>query len=178
MMVFHNKLVGYWRGEQSAMRSTEAPAESGASLFYTERMPYDPHTSGLLTGGGTRRFKPRKYVVKGGRLKHFPDVHLSDPSRLKRAVPDFDPALEFEYTQRELLLLAEKILLEDEKTPYENPAWLNAATMKERLRHEIYCASGIPDPSIAQGLYWRTHPEGRKWKSAQERAGTTKGFYR
>lgn len=138
---------------------------------------YHPHESGLLTGGGPRRFKLRRNVLRGGSLKHFPDVHISDCSAVKRLVPDFDPDLEFEYTQRELLLLAEKILLED-KPPYEHPAWLNASTMKERLKHEIYVANGIPDPSISSGLYWRTHPEGRKWRSAKDRRPGRDSFYK
>jgi hypothetical protein len=140
-------------------------------------MSHDPHASGLLVGGGARHHKVRRNVAKGRSLRHFPDVHISDPSRLKRDVPDFDPALEFAYTKRELLLLAEKILLEDEKPPYEEPAWLNVATMKVRLKHEIYCANGIPDPSFASGLYWRTHPEGRPWRTAKERDGSH-SFYR
>ncbi len=139
---------------------------------------YHPHESGLLTGGGQRRFKLRRNVMRGGSLRHFPDVHISDPSAVKRLVPDFDPDLEFEYSPRELTLLAEKILLEDRKPPYEHPAWQNASTLKDRLRHEIYCASGVPDPSIASGLYWRTHPNGRKWRTVAERRAGGDSFYK
>jgi hypothetical protein len=138
---------------------------------------YDPHASGLLKGGGLRRFKVRRSVIQGRRLKHFPDVHISDLGRVKSEVPDFDPALEFEYTQRELLLLAEKMLLEDKKPAEEHPVWLNVAKIKDRLKHEIYCANGIPDPSIVQGLYWRTHPNGRPWVPEDIRRATGSGFY-
>jgi hypothetical protein len=141
-------------------------------------MGLDPHASGLLTGGGTRRFKVRANIVRGESLKHFPNVHLSDTWAIKKEVPDFDPALEFEYTRRELMLLAEKILLEDKKPPYEEPMWLNGNSMKNRIKHEIYCSAGTPDPSIVQGMYWRTHPQGRKWKSAQARQKNSAGFYR
>ena len=141
-------------------------------------MGYHPNESGLLTGGGTRHFKRRRNVMRGGSLRHFPDVHISDPSAVKRLVPDFDPDLEFEYSKRELILLAEKILLQDEKPPYEHPAWQNAATLKDRLKHEIFCASGTPDPSISSGLYWRIHPEGRKWRSAEERRPGRDSFYK
>lgn len=139
---------------------------------------YHPHESGVLQGGGQRRFKPRRHVLRGGRLKHFPDVHISDHSAIRRSVPDFEPELEFEYTKRELLLLAEKMLLEDEKPSSEHPAWLSAPKMKDRMRHEIYVASGIPDPSIASGLYWRTHPEGRRWRTVGERRANADSFYR
>jgi hypothetical protein len=141
-------------------------------------MGHDPHASGLLTGGGTRRFKARANIVRGESLKHFPNIHISDTSAIKREVPGFDPALEFEYTRRELMLLAEKILLEDSKPPHEPPAWHNAKIAKERFKHEIYCANGTPDPSIASGMYWRTHPQGRKWKSFDARQKNADSFYR
>jgi len=141
-------------------------------------MGLDPHVSGLLTGNGPRRFKVRANIVGGESLKHFPNVHLSDHTGIKRDVPDFDPVLEFEYTQRELMLLAEKILLEDKKPPYEDPVWHHAQTAKDRFKREIYCANGTPDPSIASGMYWRTHPKGRKWKTAEERQFSNGSFYR
>lgn len=138
---------------------------------------YHPHESGLLTGGGQRRFKARRHVLRGGSLRHFPDVHISDHSGIRQHVPDFDPDLEFEYSQRELLLIAEKILLEDEKSSGEHPAWLHTPQMKDRLRHEIYCAAGTPDPSIVSGMYWRTHPEGRPWVPEDIRRATRASFY-
>ena len=110
--------------------------------------------------------------MREGRLKHFPDVHISDTPRVKRDIPDFDPALEFVYTKRELLQLAEKILLEDEKPSSESPVWLNVNQLKQRLKHEIYCSAGVPDPSIVSGLYWRTHPEGRRWRTPAQRKET------
>lgn len=139
---------------------------------------YDPHASGLLKGGGTRRFKVRAGIVRSESLRHFPNVHISDTCTIKRLIPDFDPALESEYTRRELLLLAEKILLEDSKPPYEEPAWLNGVAMRDRSKREIFCANGTPDPSIESGLYWRTHPEGRKWKTAEDRKIHGHAFYR
>lgn len=137
-------------------------------------MTYSPRSSGLLTGGGFRHSKARRSVIRGHRLRHFPDVHISDSSAVKQIVPNFDPELEFEYSERELLLLAEKILLEDEKPPMEHPAWLSVYKLKQRMRREIYTATGTPDPSIASGLYWRTHPEGRKWYTKRSDG---RGFY-
>jgi|ERR1700677_13996 len=136
----------------------------------------NPHQSGRFIGAGPRQFRPRISAIrKQGR--NFPDVHLQDPTRIKREVPDFDPDLEFEYTQRELLLLAEKMLLEDEKPPYEEPAWLNGPAMRDRVKREIYCSAGTPDPSIVEGMYWRTHPEGRPWLPDELRRATGGGFY-
>jgi len=132
-------------------------------------MGYDPHGSGLMQGGGVRGAKPRRSVVQGRSLKHFPDVHLTDSWTIRHEVPDFDPALAQEYTRRELALLAEKILLEDPKLCTEHPAWLSVGRLRERQRREIYCAAGTPDPNIVAGMYWRTHPEGRKWH--EDRSG-------
>lgn len=142
-------------------------------------MGHDSHRSGLLTGGGVRGARPRQNVVRGGHLKHkdFLDVHITDPSRIKEDVPDFDPEREFEYSARELLLLAEKILLEDPKPSKEHPAWLSAQKLRMRQKREIYVASGIPDPSIESGLYWRTHPNGRPWVPEDIRRATGASFY-
>ena len=118
----------------------------------------DSHGSGLLHGGGVRGARFRRNVAQGGSLRHFPDVHISDSWGIKRDVPDFDPDLEQEYSPRELLLLAEKMLLEDEKPSTEYPAWLSVERMKQRMKREVFVASGIPDPSVASGMYWRTHP--------------------
>jgi hypothetical protein len=135
-----------------------------------------PHTSGRFLGAGPRKFKPRVQVIQK-RGRNFSDVHLSDPTNIKKDVPDFDPELEFEYTPRELLLLAEKMLLEDEKPPYEYPAWLNGSAMRDRLKREIYCSAGTPDPSIVEGMYWRTHPDGRPWQPEDLRRGGGLSFY-
>lgn len=59
---------------------------------------YHPYDSGLLHGGGQRRFKLRRNVMRGGSLKHFPDVHISDHSGIRQRVPEFDPALVLDYT--------------------------------------------------------------------------------
>lgn len=135
-------------------------------------------TSGLLTGGGTRGHKYRRRVFQQGFLRHMPDVHLSDTHAIKTQVWDFDPQWEFEYSPRELLLMAEKILLLDPKPAQEYPAWLNMRCLIERQRREIYTGSGTPDPAIASGLYWRTHPQGRRVYSDEQRRTNSASFYR
>lgn len=99
----------------------------------------------------------------------MPDIHLSDLKRIKEEVWDFDPEWEQEYSRRDLLLMAEKILLTDPKPGNEHPVWLNAAQFLRRSKREIYVGSGTPDPAIASGLYWRSHPEGRKVRSKEQR---------
>jgi hypothetical protein len=140
-------------------------------------MGYDVLGSGLLKGGGVRGAKVRQHVIRGGKLRHFPDVHITDSGRIKELVPDFEPAFEFEYTRRELLLLAEKMLLNDSKPGGEHPAYLNAHALRARQKREIYCANGTPEPHIIQGMFWRTHPQGRPWATEEMRRATGCSFY-
>lgn len=143
-------------------------------------MSHTPKTSGVLTGsGGIRRFKRRKHVAIGGALRHqIPDVHISDKCRIRREVWDFDPLWEFEYSQRELNLMAEKILLMDEKHFTEDPYWLPAAQYMERLKREIYTTHGTVDPNISSGMYWRSHPDGRKVNTDEQRKKNSASYYR
>lgn len=141
-----------------------------------------PRSSGLLKGGGgIRRYRRRKSAIKGWG-KNFPDRMLSDSQAIREEIPDFDPALEFDYTRRELSLLAEKILLEDPKPMAEDPVVLNYSALRHRTKPEIYTSSGIADPTLTEGLngegmYWRTHPNGRKWATEEMRRTTGCGFY-
>jgi len=47
-----------------------------------------------------------------------------------------------------------------------------------RKRREIYNQNGTPDPSINQGMFWRTHPQGRKVNSSDQRRKHGASFYR
>ncbi len=116
----------------------------------------------VFAGGGSHKHSgPRRWPRRFKRpLRHdIPNLMLSDTQRIKQEVPEFQDGIE--YTPRELLLLAEKMLLEDPKPIGEDPAILLAEHLRHRQAHEIYNANGIPDPSIQSGLYWRTHPQGR-----------------
>jgi len=55
---------------------------------------------------------------------------------------------------------------------------LFAEHLKTRYKREIYNRLGIPDPSIQQGMYWRTHPDGRKINSEEARKGSGASYYR
>jgi hypothetical protein len=47
-----------------------------------------------------------------------------------------------------------------------------------RKRREIYTTIGTPDPSIQQGIYYRTHPQGRKVNSPEQRKKNGASYYR
>lgn len=47
-----------------------------------------------------------------------------------------------------------------------------------RRRREIYTSVGTPDPSIVAGIYNRTHPQGRKVNSADQRKKNGASYYR
>jgi hypothetical protein len=128
---------------------------------------YMPRSSGLLKGGGMRHFGRYR------RPAHLPFTHLSDFGGL-RELPDYDPDLD--YTPYDLMMLAEKILLEDQKPPTEEPMYLNIPMLMNRQKREVYVTNGIPDPAYKEGLYWRTHPNGRK--VSENRRETNSGFYR
>jgi hypothetical protein len=55
---------------------------------------------------------------------------------------------------------------------------LFAEHLKTRYKREIYNRLGIPDPSIQQGMYWRTHPEGRKINTEEARKRSGASFFR
>lgn len=134
----------------------------------------NPRGSGFLKGGGQRHFwiKRRKWP-----LERFPDVNLSDKVCLLETVPDFDPSYEFDYSPRELQLITEKILLQDPKPPRQDPMWLNAGMYRRRAKREIFVSSGTPDPSYVSGLYWRSHPDGRRPRTVAERRKSGASYY-
>lgn len=135
------------------------------------RSGYDAIGSGLLRGSGGIRRRQKRRKTSG-----WSDVSIQDRQRILKEVPDFEE--DVEYTERQLLLLAEKILRADSKPPQEYPAVLFYEHMKDRWRREIYTSNGIPDPSIVQGIYWRTHPNGRKVNSDEQRKNNGASFYR
>lgn len=59
----------------------------------------------------------------------------------------------------------------------ENPI-LFEEHFQSRRRREIYTSIGTPDPSITQGIYNRTHPQGRKVNSEEQRKRNGASFFR
>lgn len=109
----------------------------------------------------------------------MPDVHITDAYAVRNLVWDFDPAWEFEYSERELHLMAEKLLLDDAKPYDEAPYWLSCEQLRRRQKREVQTSTGTPDPAIVSGLYWRTHPEGRSARlDSRKRADTKASFYK
>jgi hypothetical protein len=49
---------------------------------------------------------------------------------------------------------------------------------QSRRRREIYNQVGVPDPSIVQGQYNRSHPQGRKINTPEQRAKGGASYYR
>lgn len=50
--------------------------------------------------------------------------------------------------------------------------------LQSRKRREIYTTIGTPDPSIVAGMYNRTHPQGRKVNSKEQRKRNGASFFR
>lgn len=55
--------------------------------------------------------------------------------------------------------------------------WLKEADLQDRKRVEIYSETGTVDPSVEEGMYFRTHPDGREFRPEGERP-KGKGFYK
>jgi hypothetical protein len=106
------------------------------------------------------------------------------------------------YTDAELNALADQVLKDDSNSPKgctcpppgqrdkdctcsgkrrgidgENPILFDEH-QKERKRREIYTKNGTPDPSLVQGIYNRTHPEGRKVNTDEQRRKNGASYYR
>lgn len=134
------------------------------------RSGYNAKGSGLMSGGGgTGGGKRRRGTV------YAFGANLSSPAEIRELVPTYDPRKD--YTQNQLLLLAEKILIEDTRPPAAHPQVLLVSHLMDRKSREIYVTSGTPDPEIVQGLYWRTHPNGRRVNSDEQRKKNGASYY-
>ena len=80
------------------------------------------------------------------------------------------------YSKYELSLMADELLAGQHLLGH--PVFLTKDQLKQRRKREIYVSTGIPDPSVTSGLYWRTHPQGRKVNSDEQRQKNGSGFYR
>lgn len=155
--------------------SRQSPTEAVSRPY--EYRNYDSHGSGVLRGGGG--FTPRRRYRRSRRgvVRNIPqNVLLSDRDGI-RELPPYDPRLEFDYTDRELLLYAEKILIEDSKPVKAYPQILLMTHLKARQKKEIYTANGTPDPSFVKGIYNRSHPNGRRIASEEQRRLNGASYY-
>lgn len=93
-----------------------------------------------------------------------------------------------DFSNRQLEAEADRILREAAKTidpgtgrergiGGENPI-LFEDHLHQRRRREIQCENGTPDPGIVVGLYNRTHPQGRKVNSPDQRKRNGASYYR
>lgn len=107
-------------------------------------------------------------------MNKYSDLEITDPEWAEFS-------LEKEYTPGELDYFTDMILRADiragNKLRGDNPILLREH-MKTRYKREIYNQNGIPDPSIEQGMYFRTHPEGRKVNSEEARKKHGASYYR
>lgn len=59
------------------------------------------------------------------------------------------------------------------------PGILTPDLLYMRLKREIYVTDGTPDAALVQGMYWRTHPSGRKFNTKEQRQeDSRRSFYR
>lgn len=138
-------------------------------------MSYSPKTSGLMQGGGRTKRYTHRSLRKFKLSDDFPNLMLSAAADIKREIPDYEEGRS--YNDREMILLAEKIILQDIEARPDGPCVLTASAYLRRTKREIYSNQGVVDPAYAAGLYFRAHPNGRKLHTkAQRRDG--EGFYK
>ncbi len=92
------------------------------------------------------------------------------------------------YTDHELEVIADQMLraqakVVDIKTGKERGIGgkdpiLFREHLDARKRREIYNENGIPEPHLVSGLYNRTHPQGRKVNTPEQRAKHGAAYYR
>jgi hypothetical protein len=107
-------------------------------------------------------------------------------SRQKMERIDYDPNAK--YNDRELEQLADQLLREDAKAVDPETGKERGIGGKDpilfaeheyaRRRREIYTEGGTPDPSLVSGMYNRTHPQGRKVNSDEQRSKNGASYYR
>lgn len=108
------------------------------------------------------------------------------PSYNKDNMIDYEEGKE--YTDKELEQLADQLLRAQARS-------INPSTGKERgiggedpilfvehlyqrQKREILNENGIPEPGLVQGMYFRTHPEGRKVNSEEQRRKHGASYFR
>lgn len=70
-------------------------------------------------------------------------------------------------------------VIEGDLPDFDNTNWMKEADLKDRRRVEIYSVSGDIDPSHSDGDFWRTHPEGREFRTPEERKANPRlSFYK
>jgi len=92
------------------------------------------------------------------------------------------------YTPSELDLMADEILRAHARSidpETGKPVGIGASPpilfeehVYSRKRREIYNQNGVPDPNIVSGIYWRTHPQGRKVTTPEQRKKNGASWYR
>ncbi len=141
--------------------------------------PWSPRSSGLLS---TNRYRRTLARYELDQKRHGSDRIINEKwkygyrmARDRDLIPTFREEIQDCYSYWELERMADVII-------YEDPGWiadgsiLNEDMYKRRSKREIYNTRGVPDPSIASGLYWRTHPQGRKL-APDERRKKGESFY-
>lgn len=89
------------------------------------------------------------------------------------------------YTPAELDEIATEILRAHSRSidpatgkPHGLQGLLFEEHLYSRKRREIYNINGTPDPGIASGNYWRSHPQGRKINTPEQRKKNGASYYR
>lgn len=145
-------------------------------------MDWQPVHIGVMNFKHTSRRKQKSpnWVALRGLEPHLPNY-----KNLREHI-DYEEGQS--YTDRELEQLADQFLREEARSVDpesgkprgiggENPILFDEHIYARR-RREIFNSNGVPDPSLVSGLYHRTHPQGRKVNTKEQRERNGASFYR
>lgn len=111
-------------------------------------------------------------------LGYLPKARPQWYKKTELTLDDFDANVK--WTPKELDEFASLMIREDFKNNpnFRHPVVLLDEHLTKRYAREIYNTNGFPEPSFGAGLYWRTHPQGRKMNSEEQRKLNGASFYR
>lgn len=102
----------------------------------------------------------------------------------EKELPPFDPSRS-DYTERELELYTNQLLRADRLNNPDGPRILFQEHIEPDWRREVLATEGVVDQAITnslspdgQNIYNRTHPQGRKVNSEEQRRRNGASFFR
>ena len=123
----------------------------------------------------------------------FGEYNKDMPGWKRRPSYNKDERIEFDadkkdYTARELEQLANQVLRDDARSVDEETGKergiggkdpiLFEEHLYQRQKREILNENGVPEPGLVSGIYYRSHPEGRKVNSEEQRRRNGASYYR
>lgn len=116
-----------------------------------------------------REFKPTKNLPPLASRKVRRRMYIEHLT-----LEDFDPNKEW---ARDELDHFGTLMMKEAQPLTEDPVVLDYNRYRERVKREIYLSSGNMDNIVSPGMYWRTHPNGRRVNSDEQKKKNGTSYY-